>query len=185
MAGRASTVRSYRAMWFHIWGMTTGMISHRLGITQPAVVYILQNVVGKDIYVGRGRSRVRNESWSGKTDNQKQKEFIKIEMKLHPELVVDGVKIIHKHIGSWIIFEPEFMGPDDWRDIKLRFSRMEVMSCDGDFYERHINYFSAMVMRWKDKFIANEDEKMEDTRKRLRYRTGIRPKFKKKRKEKK
>lgn len=138
--------RYVRIMWYHIWGISTGEIATRVGITQPAVVHILRYVIGEDIYVPRMSFNMKADPILGDIGRIRAERFQEIEAKLHPEPMFDGVKILHRHIGVWIYFYPEDVDPGEVRQRQWRAPRMEIIKERGNFYTKWDRVFRTMAM---------------------------------------
>jgi hypothetical protein len=67
-----------------------------------------------------------------------------IESKLHPNPIINGIKICHEHKGKQIIFSA-------WKDLdrinnkSFSVDRREILFCNSNIYEDYVNAFTWLT----------------------------------------
>jgi hypothetical protein len=79
----------------------------------------------------------------GNNLSQTRRELSEIENKLHPIITIDGKAIVHRHVGSKIVFSA-YIGTTPFNNREFSILRDTVLST-GNFYKKYHNELCWLV----------------------------------------
>jgi len=86
----------------------------------------------------------------------KSKSLKEIEASLHPNPMMDGYAILHRHVGQYIYFTV-WSGEDQASSAELRYHRDMVLLSGSDFYKHEKDNLEWLVKEAKENGISSKE----------------------------